>query len=780
MLDSLPALTDELPTDRAGIEAWLDARVEAIAARTRAKLREIVHAAYAGFVDSLTASGDLTKLDQIPAQWVAFVEDELAPFVGNTHLAGSLQAWLGADIEPHHIYAQGWMDVVNQNAVSFQSAASNRLAKVGDSVWHDVRNQTVSAIKDGATNEQLKAKIEGITGFSEYRADTIARTETVSAYVNGDMAGARALGEHGPVEKVWVSTKDRRTRSSHNDAHNQTVLMENQFAVGGVMMDAPHDPGAPSSETVNCRCYVEHLYVGDTRPDGSTVEDPNATPPPPARWEPPRYDDGVHGQLTRDPSAPHLGGGHAKYVLHDAHGNQYLFKPMDEWTAHGEAMAAHIGRLGGLTDLPEVMVHQHAGEWGSLQRMIKDARPGFKGAASGFDATKITAADRELIMQHRALDWLTSQHDAHAENWIREGYASQGGQLHGIDKGQAFKLLGKDELSYKFNPNAIYGQSAPVYNFVEEAYAKGRLTGADELFSAAKTKPVGKVIAKLQQIPDDEYRAILRPYAEGRFAGSPHLVDRFLDTAVDRKNQLDAEFQRYFRKLGTERKSVLGPKIVKPKAMGGPGGPTGMGNAIASRADTTFMAEHDHPLTPQSAGSGYLPSNVEAVRTYTGGDYGDINGAVRAGRNHRLADPIRSVLKPVKSDMIVMRGANLAAYVPNRDVSSIAGAVMRDKAFLSTSAGERAAFSGDTLLKIKVPVGTNGAWIQPISSFPSENEFLLQDNLTMYVHSVRRADHAVSGEQNFQWVVEVEVVSKDWALANSRIWDTNLKTWVTS
>lgn len=779
LLDSLP-LTDPPPADRAGIEAWLTERADAIAARTRARLREIVHDAYAGFVDSLTAAGDLTKLDQIPSQWMAFVEDELAPIIGTTHLSGSLQAWLGSGIETHHVHAQAWLDTVNQNAVSFQDEASNRLAGVGDAVWHDVRSQTVSAIKDGATNEELKGQIEGITGFSEYRADTIARTETVSAYVNGDMAGARALGDKGPVEKVWVATLDKRTRETHAEAHNQTVLMEAMFDVGGVMMDAPHDPGAPPSEVVNCRCYVEQLYVGDSRPDGSTVEDPNAAPPEPDRWEPPSYEGST---LRTDPSAPSLGGGHAKMVLKDEAGNRYLFKPMDQWVAHGESMASHIGHLGGLNDLPMVMVHQHEGQWGSLQQLIKDARPGFKGAASGFDPLLVTKADRELMMQHRALDWLTSQHDAHAENWIREGYASQGGQLHGIDKGQAFKLLGKDELSYKFNPNAVYGQSAPVYNFIEESFAKGRLQGADELFSAAKTKPVGKVIAKLQQIPDADYRAILRPYAEGRFAGSPHLVERFLDTAVERKNQLDAEFQRYFRKLGTERKAVLGPKIVKPSVMGGAGGPTGMHTAIPSEPTDAFMARHDHPLPAQAEGGGYLSTELQAVQTYTGGTYDSINGALREGKDHRLAAPIRSQLKPVKSDILVKRGANLTGYIPNGDMAALPGTVIRDRSFLSTSAGNKAAFSGDTLLNIKVTAGTPGAWIKPVSLLPSENEFLLADNTPMYVHSVRLVDPALDGEgvmYRYTWVAEVEVVSDQWALANSRIWDTNLKTWVTS
>ena len=33
----------------------------------------------------------------------------------------------------------------------------------------------------------------------------------------------------------------------------------------------PHDPSGSAFNIVNCRCYVEFLYVGDTRPDGTVI-----------------------------------------------------------------------------------------------------------------------------------------------------------------------------------------------------------------------------------------------------------------------------------------------------------------------------------------------------------------------------------------------------------------------------------------------------------------------------------------------------------------------------
>ncbi len=261
-----------LPTDRAGQARWLADREEQIAATTRAALRSIVAAAYDRFASSLTAAGDLGELDSIPGAWLTFSKDTLVNDLGEVYQAGQMTAWVGMNTQPTQAFADMWTAVANENAVSYMAGAVNRLAQVGETTWRLIRQQTVTAIAKGVPVEDLKAKIENITSFSEYRADTIARTETIGAYVQGDIAGARALGENGPVEKVWVATRDARTRPDHVGAHDQVRPLAVPFDVGGVQMDSPHAPGAPAGQVVNCRCYVELLYPGDARPDGSLVE----------------------------------------------------------------------------------------------------------------------------------------------------------------------------------------------------------------------------------------------------------------------------------------------------------------------------------------------------------------------------------------------------------------------------------------------------------------------------------------------------------------------------
>lgn len=262
------------PSDRADVDRWLAEREAEIAADVTTNLRRIVADALDAWERSLVAAGDPATLDVIASGWTTYVQSELTEMLGGMYLAGSLSAFVGAEgagLDVPMIRQERWTAVVNENAVTYQRAATNRLVGVGESLWGDVRAITVDGVASGTDTETIKAQIERATGFSEMRADTIARTETVAAYNGGEYDGAVALGEFGPVEKQWLAANDRRTRESHQAADGQVVAFDAKFVVGGVMMDRPHDPGAPAGEVVNCRCVLLMLYPGDTRPDGTVV-----------------------------------------------------------------------------------------------------------------------------------------------------------------------------------------------------------------------------------------------------------------------------------------------------------------------------------------------------------------------------------------------------------------------------------------------------------------------------------------------------------------------------
>lgn len=141
----------------------------------------------------------------------------------------------------------------------------------------DIVNRTIQeGIDEGLGAQEVTARIverlrdQAFTPTT-YRAERIARTETVRAANMGHMAGARQLPFE--VAKVWVSAKDNRTRRIPKDGQGrpsdfdhwvldgQTIDLTapfNQVGRNGqiVSVQQPGDASAPPGFTVNCRCRV--------------------------------------------------------------------------------------------------------------------------------------------------------------------------------------------------------------------------------------------------------------------------------------------------------------------------------------------------------------------------------------------------------------------------------------------------------------------------------------------------------------------------------------------
>lgn len=266
------------PGNWAEIEIWIEERSQKLADKIARLLQEIVDRVYSDFIASvedttLTAAGDPGIIDNIIPMW-SMVIPEIMTDLEETYYAGGISAFgvaQGHNPIPQNV-AEGWAAVVNQSALEYISGATNRMKDVGETLWKDVSNKARQAIEQGMGRDELAQQLRYLNDrFSGYRADAIARTEVNAAYINGDYEADLALGPWGPVEKVWVSTSDARTRPDHVAANNQVRPFSEPFSIGGTPMMVPHASGAPASQVVNCRCHYESLYVGDRRPDGSIV-----------------------------------------------------------------------------------------------------------------------------------------------------------------------------------------------------------------------------------------------------------------------------------------------------------------------------------------------------------------------------------------------------------------------------------------------------------------------------------------------------------------------------
>jgi hypothetical protein len=266
------------PRDSDALEDWLEAKSQRLARRIERLLSDLVREVYEEFIASvedttLTAAGDPSIIDSIIPRWTLIIP-EILPDIEETYFEGGVSAFTvaeGYNEIPEEI-ARGWTQVVNSSAIDYMAQAANRMLDVGRTVWNDVSKTATRAIEQGLGRDELAAQLRQLSDrFAGYRADVIARTEVNAAYMNGDYEADLALGEFGPLEKVWVATSDARTRPTHIAADNQVRAFSEPFSVGGVTMMIPHAPGAPAKEVVNCRCHYEALYLGDRRPDGSVV-----------------------------------------------------------------------------------------------------------------------------------------------------------------------------------------------------------------------------------------------------------------------------------------------------------------------------------------------------------------------------------------------------------------------------------------------------------------------------------------------------------------------------
>jgi hypothetical protein len=130
--------------------------------------------------------------------------------------------------------------------------ATNRLVNVADDVWEIARAQLVEGVAAAESIPQLSARLSRLPRLAGPRAETVARTEVVSAANLASLATAQASGV--VQTKTWLATNDDRTREAHADADGQTVPVDQAFTVGGESLQYPGDPSGSPENVINCRC----------------------------------------------------------------------------------------------------------------------------------------------------------------------------------------------------------------------------------------------------------------------------------------------------------------------------------------------------------------------------------------------------------------------------------------------------------------------------------------------------------------------------------------------
>ncbi|MBX0319761.1 ADP-ribosyltransferase [Shouchella clausii] len=128
------------------------------------------------------------------------------------------------------------------------------------------------------------------------------------------------------------------------------------------------------------------------------------------------------------------------------------------------------------------------------------------------------------------------------------------------------------------------------------------------------------------------------------------------------------------------------------------------------------------------------PREMEAIKTYTSSEYREINGYLRntnAEQDTTLDQTIAHIKTglekfDLKENIVTYRG--LSKNIWGIPAEMLEGMELEDKGFMSTSISKSvslAGFTGDVEIEVRIPAGSTGAYVNRISEFDHEMEFLL-------------------------------------------------------
>lgn len=138
----------------------------------------------------------------------------------------------------------------------------------------------------GESIEQIAAKIDTLylDQIIPNRSEVIARTEVIGASNAGNAYAADQTGLN--LEKSWLSTRDERTRESHDTVDGQKKPKHEHYDVGKAKLMFPGDPEGPAEEVIQCRCTETYKVI-----KGAAKPKPAAEPTKQMRFNQENYEE---------------------------------------------------------------------------------------------------------------------------------------------------------------------------------------------------------------------------------------------------------------------------------------------------------------------------------------------------------------------------------------------------------------------------------------------------------------------------------------------------------
>ena len=179
--------------------------------------------------------------------------------------------WKALDFAYRSILGEGYAWDQRPFAVRYLAEVRNRLVRIPDEVYDLIAGQVAKGVNLGEGIPQIAARIDTVLSTTQSerwpnRATVVARTESIGALNAGRSDAFTILADEVdvPMEKLWLSTTDSRTRVTHREADGQRVPVGQPFTVGGFSLAFPGDPTGPAQEVIQCRCTMLLIEYGES------------------------------------------------------------------------------------------------------------------------------------------------------------------------------------------------------------------------------------------------------------------------------------------------------------------------------------------------------------------------------------------------------------------------------------------------------------------------------------------------------------------------------------
>ena len=125
-----------------------------------------------------------------------------------------------------------------------------------DKRWNQqqITSSVLQGILQGESMDKIARRMQNVVGMDERAAIRNARTATTGAENAGKLDSMRrAQGMGVRLKKLWLATRDSRTRDSHVMMDGELAEVDDKFSNGCMY---PGDPEGRPEEVYNCRCAM--------------------------------------------------------------------------------------------------------------------------------------------------------------------------------------------------------------------------------------------------------------------------------------------------------------------------------------------------------------------------------------------------------------------------------------------------------------------------------------------------------------------------------------------